>query len=244
MASGNPSAPESPWQLPINTLPEIGCDVAHFGDDWTAIHVRWGAWSMHHERHSGWTFPQTAQRLKQLAREWCEAANGFKPGGSAPWQPERLLVKIDGDGMGQGVLDLRDDYNFVSVCASSRAWMERDYPNRRSELWFDVAKLARAGAVHLNLLTQSDREVLRAQAMAPRWAVNSQGQCQVEPKKDMKKRLGFSPDDMDSLNLAYARAAIIDTPSSIPDPPRPTTDHGFRMGKENSARPRKRLFGS
>ena len=34
---------------------QIGCDVARFGDDWTAIHVRRGGCSIHHEAHNGWS---------------------------------------------------------------------------------------------------------------------------------------------------------------------------------------------
>ena len=52
-----------------DVLPEIGCDVARFGDDYTEIHVRVGCNSMHHEAHNGWDTAQTAGRLKQLARE-------------------------------------------------------------------------------------------------------------------------------------------------------------------------------
>src|SRR5436305_1803076 len=44
-----------PWHV----LPEIGCDPARFGDDFTAIHVRWGCCSMAHERHNGWDTART-----------------------------------------------------------------------------------------------------------------------------------------------------------------------------------------
>jgi hypothetical protein len=36
------------------------------------------------------------------------------------------------------------------------------------------------------------------------WDVNSQGQIRIEPKDDIKKRLGRSPDYGDGLALTYA----------------------------------------
>lgn len=174
--------------------PEVGCDVARYGDDATVLHARIGPVSVHHERHNGWGVDQTAGRLKELCREL---------GKRYDYLPERIPVKVDDDGVGGGVVDLRGEYQFVGVNAASVPRRPGDYPNKRSELWFQAVEKARKGLVALGHLPRADRTRLETQLLAPTWRLDGAGRRQVEPKADTKKRLGFSPDDADSFNLAY-----------------------------------------
>jgi hypothetical protein len=174
---------------------EIGCDVARFGDDDTAIHVRRGPVSLWHESHNGWDTAQTAGRLKELAREY---------GQRCGLEGRHVAVKVDDDGVGGGVLDQRDDYDFRPVNAGSVPVDVEDYPNRRSELWFVTAGRAMEGLLDLSRLPRSVQADLRRQCMAPTWKVDSKGRRVVEPKDDTKKRIKRSPDDADAMNLAYA----------------------------------------
>lgn len=173
---------------------EMGCDVARFGDDFTAIHVRRGAVSLHHESHNGWSTSRTAGRLKELAREW---------GQYAQMTPQDIQIKVDDDGVGGGVTDQADDYSFVPLHAGAKAIEEEKYPNRRSELWFVVAKRADENRLSLSKLDAETRRELRRQAMAPTWKQDSDGRRVVESKADTKRRIKRSPDDMDAVNLAY-----------------------------------------
>lgn len=199
-------------------LPEIGCDPARFGDDFTAIHVRWGRCSMHHERHNGWDLARTAGRLKQLCIEWAAKAQARRDKNQPPVRPEQILVKIDEDGMGGGVVDQAGDYAFVGVSASAQARHPAEYPNTRSELWFHSAGLADTGALSLARLDRATLRLLRRQCLAPEWKVDAQGRCQVESKDQTKKRLSASPDDADGMNLAYWPVTPFTAPEVIPDP--------------------------
>jgi hypothetical protein len=181
-------------------LPEIGCDVARFGDDFTTIHVRRGPLSLHHESHNGWGTDETAGRLKVLANKWGQYAGIEGP---------KVLVKVDDDGVGGGVVDQASGYNFVGLSAASEAIEREDYPNRRSELWFAVAQRALEGRLSVARLDRDSKMDLRRQAMSPTWKLDNQGRRVVEPKADTKKRLKRSPDDMDAMNLAYAPARRI-----------------------------------
>ncbi len=186
-------------------LPEIGCDVARFGDDFTEIHVRAGPVSLHHEGRNGWSTTQTAARLKALAREWAAWATRRREAGLAAVDPEQdVLVKVDDDGVGGGVVDQCGNYQFHGLSAASGAVDREDYPNRRSELWFAVADRARRGELSLARLPGELRVELKRQAMAPKWALDSAGRRVVEPKADTKKKLGRSPDGLDAMNLAFA----------------------------------------
>lgn len=176
---------------------EIGCDVARFGDDFTTAHVRRGPVSLHHESANGWSTSETAGRLKQLCNHW---------GQHAGMEPRQVKVKVDDDGVGGGVTDQADGYNFIPVSGANVAIDAEGYPNRRSELWFSVAERANEGSLSLLRLPLEVRRELRRQAMSPTWKLDSQGRRVVEPKADTKKRLKRSPDDMDGLNLAYSVA--------------------------------------
>lgn len=173
---------------------EIGCDVARFGDDYTSIIVRRGACVLHWETHNGWGTDETAGRLKQLAKEFAQEGE----------EPERILIKVDDDGVGGGVYDQRGDYRFVRMNAASKAMQEDDYPNRRSEYWFATAERAEEGRIDLTRVSDLARQTLRGQLMAPKWKVDSQGRRVVEPKEETKKRLKRSPDDADAFNLCFA----------------------------------------
>jgi hypothetical protein len=176
---------------------EIGCDVARFGDDYTSMVVRRGACALHHETHNGWSTSETAGRLKQLSTEYAEGED-----------PRGVVIKIDDDGVGGGVVDQADGWRFEGMSAGARAIEPGGYPNRRSEAWFAVALLASDGALDLSRLCADSLSLLRRQAMAPTWKLDSAGRRVVEQKADTKKRLGRSPDDMDALNLAFAPSVM------------------------------------
>lgn len=184
--------------LPEQDYPiEIGCDVARFGDDYTAIHIRRGAMSLHHESVNGWSNTEVAGRLIQLCGEY------GKPIGM---DPKKVPIKIDD--VGGGVIDTLNErgYNAIEINAGGTAFDPEGYPNRRSELWFTTAERALAGQLSLIRLDDDSRRELKRQAMAPVYKVTGAGQREVEPKEVTKKRIKRSPDDIDAMNLAYAPA--------------------------------------
>jgi hypothetical protein len=220
----------------VHELPEIGCDPARFGDDYTAIHTRRGRASIHHERHNGWDTSQTAGRLKQLCRELAAQCNAERGKNQQRVRPEQIVVKVDVDGLGAGVVDQRGEYAFVAVSSASQA-RDPDYPNLRSQLWFNTASLAGRGLVGLARLPLEMRRLLRRQCLAPQWKVDGQGRCLVEPKEKTKDRLGASPDDADAMNLAYWPAAPFTPPPVITNPKPSTAPH------EGGQAAKKGLFG-
>lgn len=204
------AGPITPESLVINgLLPEVGCDVAVFGDDWTAMHVRIGPISLYHESANGWGPEQVAGRLKLLCREWAAWANRIRDRNSAPVKPTRIRVKVELDGPGHGVASYGretvdgDNWNWVGVSASSAAMQAEVFRNVRSELWFTVSGRANAERLDLSRLPPAVLSRLRQQCMAPVYSLNGGGQMEVEPKKDTKKRIGRSPDDVDGMDLAY-----------------------------------------
>lgn len=197
--------PQNPLTPTLRDMPQIGCDVARYGDDKTEIHVRVGGVSYHHEEHSGWSTVRTADRLAELADEWTAWANSRRPRQAQPLTVQVVPIKIDDTGVGGGVTDILISrrYNAVAVNAAETASSNDRYPRVRDEMWFVVAERARAGTLDLSRLPKRTLAKLRSQALAPQWAPTVDGRRQVEPKKDTKKRIGRSPDGMDAVNLAY-----------------------------------------
>ena len=210
----------------VTDFPEIGCDVARFGDDWTCIVVRVGPVVMSYEEHNGWGTDETAGRLKELAREWARWKTAQGHPNADPVSPRMVTIKVDDDGVGGGVVDqLKDGFTAVGVNSLGRASDRESYPNRRSELWFALTERARAGELNLGRLPLWVLAELKRQAMAPKWKLNGQGQRVVEPKDDTKEKLGRSPDGMDALNLAFCRRGTV-LPPSPPPPPPPAVNPG------------------
>jgi hypothetical protein len=207
---------------PEGAVPEVGCDVARYGDDWTVIVARVGPVVVHHEAHNGWDTAQTAGRLKELCRELASKYGAL---------PDRIPVKIDDDGVGGGVVDQGRGagFCFIPVNASSSPNKPADYPNKRSELWFTTAELARKGLVCLGLLPKDTLARMQAQALAPTWKLDSAGRRVVESKEETKKKLRRSPDDMDALNLAFYTVATGTIQALDIEPRRP---EGILFGRE------------
>lgn len=198
--TGNGVWSDGMWQqclVPTEVSPadktQIGCDVARFGDDYTEIMVRRGICVVHHERHNGWSLAQTCGRIKELCRRFARPSD----------DPQQILCNIDDGGVGGGVVDFADGYNFVGVNSATVAMDEEGYPNKRSELWFNTASRALECRVDLSRLDGDSLKVVRQQVMAPTWKMDAQGRRVVEPKADTKKRLGGSPDSADALNLVF-----------------------------------------
>src|SRR4051812_9328846 len=149
--------------IPEARLLQLGCDVARFGDDATVIHVRQGRKSLHHESYRKRDTAFTAERLKELCREYCHLAQ--RPA----WQ---IPCLIDDTGVGGGVVDQRHSpptsledlahggakgrsYWFLGVNAGQAAMDPEKYPNARSEALFLLSEELRAGLVDLSDLPRA-----------------------------------------------------------------------------------------
>lgn len=193
-----------PSEPPLYVKPEIGCDIALEGDDYTAFHVRAGGVSLYHYRVNGWRGPQIVGKCKELCREYADWYNARRESGTPELKPEEIRVKLDDTGTGGGIAAFHDGFNFIGVNAASVANRQDRYPNKRSELWFNTAEMARNGEISFaNIKDQKIISKIRGQAMAPVWKLDAAGRRVLEKKAETKKRLKISPDDMDAVNLAY-----------------------------------------
>jgi hypothetical protein len=184
-----------PARFGNDLVPQFGCDVARFGDDRTCISGRIGRYLFHHESHNGQDTEWTSSRLKQLANEW-----GAKFGIA----PTKIPIKVDDTGLGGGVTDQRGDYYFVPINAAMVAIEELSYPNKRSEMLFNLALMMRSGDVRFpRTIDKRTVQEIKRQALSVLYKPDSRGRRVAEGKDRIKDRVNRSPDDLDSIALAF-----------------------------------------
>ena len=210
------------------------------GDDFHAIHGRWGAVSVHHETANTMDPVRVFTRIKAVAALLADMATKRRDPGLDPINPKKLPIKIDDDGTGNAIISFlrADGYCVIGIGAGTGATRPDLYPNKRSELWFYTAERARISQVWFGLLDKPTRNRLRQQLTAPEWNPDPAGRRKVEPKEKTKEKLGRSPDDADGINLAY-----YDAPAwgEVPDEDEKPSDRLQPRRESNQAR--RGMFG-
>lgn len=163
---------------------ESGVDVARFGDDDSSMFTRQGSCVIRAESWHGNDTMATAGRVK---------SNGAR-------------AYIDVIGVGSGVYDrlVEQGFECYPVNVAESAVDREHFVNRRSELAWNLRLRFQAGDIDLTRLSREMYDRLSGELTALKYKYNSKGQIQLEPKEDMKKRLGHSPDCADGLMLSWA----------------------------------------
>lgn len=172
----------------------LGIDVARFGDDRTVIFPRQGLAARNPVIMRG-------ARTQDIAARVAAA--------KSKWNSEMEMVDGTG-GYGSGVIDslLQAGHNPLEVQFAGKA-IDSRYANKRAEMWFEMADWLKRGGALPNLAD------LAKELTAPTYTF-SQGRFLLEPKDQIKKRLGFSPDMADALALTFAMPDMPAAMSIIP----------------------------
>lgn len=185
---------ETPWRPEQLGPVELGIDMGAGGDE-TVIRERRGV-----VVGREWRFRER-DSVKATARI-VEAIN----------QSQAAVVKVDAIGIGWGVVgSLREKQSqglhraqVVGVNVSEASSNPARFKNLRSQLWWEVGRqLSEDLAWDMSGLAEDDKERLVSQLTAPKYTTDSSGRTVVEPKEETKKRIGRSPDNADSLLLAF-----------------------------------------
>lgn len=194
---------------------EVGADIARYGSDWNANHIRRGPCSMLHDTWSqkgkgdtSFGTMETAGRIIANAEKMMDSFHDYD-------KPPRVEIRVDDAGVGGGVTDRlkerlaqRESWTVVAVNSSESARESDKYPNLRSELWFMAADRAQSGLLNLTRIGEPARSELRRQLTATKWKMDSSSRRVVQTKDEIKKDIGRSPDDADAFNLAYMPSTI------------------------------------
>jgi hypothetical protein len=160
----------------------LGVDVARQGDDSSIVIKRQGKVA---HKPKQMRIPDTMLVAQQVALDWDEA------------NPDAVFVDATG-GYGVGVVDAlrqvgRDP---VEVYFSGKPNDQR-YFNKRSEMWFEMAKWVKAGGS-----LPDDKELIE-ELLAATYTFQGD-KFRLCDKDDIKEQIGRSPDKADALALTFA----------------------------------------
>lgn len=171
----------------------LGVDCARFGDDVTCIFPRQGL--------AAFNFVEMRNaRSNEIAARVAEA--------KIKWGAETIHVDGTG-GYGSGVIDslLQAGYSPLEVQFSGKA-IDSRYYNKRCEMWMLMSEWIKKGGALPN------NPNLAKELVTPTYTFLN-GKFIIEPKDEIKKRLGFSCDRADALALTFS---MPDMPAALPYP--------------------------
>ena len=186
----------------------LGVDVARFGDDRTVIFPRQGRRAfppivMRHGRDSAVSTDIAAKVMAERLKYKTTATIMDATGG---WAAGARDVLLAGD----------SNHPPVSVQFHTQG-LDQRYKNRRAEMWFAMAEWVKAGGALPNIPD------LIAELSTPTYTFVG-GKFQLEPKDQVKERLGRSPDLADALALTFGIPELL--PAEPEEEYRPTSAWG------------------
>jgi hypothetical protein len=165
----------------------LGVDVARFGEDETVFCLRQGAKLISFETHRGLDTMEVSSKIVDAYRLHAPSA-----------------ICIDGIGVGAGVVDRLKQLKLpvVDVVVSNIAEDQKQYANKRAELWGDMRNWLNYADIPL------DNELF-GQLTSVEYGYNNKMQIVLEKKSDLKKRGLSSPDRADALSLTFASHGLL-----------------------------------
>jgi phage terminase large subunit len=161
----------------------LGIDVARFGDDSSIIFPRQGLQAftpMEYRNING------TQGAEIVTRKWND------------WDADGCFIDNTG-GFGASWIDnlVRLGKSPIGVHFSETQGIDPQYYNKRAEMAFKLIEWIKAGGALPDVLELT-------QALTQTTYTFKGEQIIIEPKDDLKSKLGFSPDHMDALMLTFA----------------------------------------
>lgn len=169
-----------------NAAKILGIDVARYGDDASCVFPRQGIQAFPPLKYRNL---DSIQGAGTVARKWNE------------WEADGCFIDDTG-GFGAGWIDqLRGMGKApIGIHFSGQAHDNKRYANKRAEMYFDAVKWIKEGGA----LPPDCKELLSALTNTT-YAFKAGGsQLILEPKEDVKAKIGCSPDECDAFVLTFA----------------------------------------
>lgn len=174
----------------IYSQPRLGVDVARYGDDSTVIFPRQGL--------------KTFMPI-ELKNADTQTIAGRIRVEKVKYKPEMMFIDSTG-GFGAGVIDSLLQMNDVPIPVnfSEKADESKKYYNKRAEMYFRLSQWIKRGGSLPNV------PELVAELTKPTYTTKD-GRLIIQPKEQIKRELGRSPDFSDALATSFA---IIEMPAN------------------------------
>lgn len=191
----------------------VGVDVARFGDDKTIIAPRIGYRVLELQQYSKKDTMETVGNIIRTV-ERLKKENT---------QINKVVVKIDDDGLGGGVTDRLKEVNrqkrlgyiIVPIKNGSKADDSNHYYNKSAEMWDTLREilddnLSKFLQGEPGVIELPKDDTLIKQLSNRKYKVDSKGRIELESKEEMKKRIGESPDRADAVIYSFAKDGYTD----------------------------------
>lgn len=168
----------------------ITVDVARLGKDKSKIRV-WYGWVCIEK------YTKSKMRITKLAQEIRKIADNHLIPSSE--------ILVDEDGVGGGVVDILECKGFVAASKPLLSEKEQNkFINLRSQVGYLMAKKISENQVYEICEDVDEKEVIKREMEWVREKnPDKDGAIQLLGKDDIKKEIGHSPDDWDSIALRY-----------------------------------------
>lgn len=187
------------WRVPSGSPIATGTDVARFGTDLTVLFPLYGDYMLGE--------PTVKRGQNLMATAGMIVAAGCDRNG------------IDDTGLGGGATDRLAElgHPVTPLNFGSNADDEKKFVDLRSELWWQMRQAIREWLIVPPEKHATWTRLLWADLTNARYGMDSRGRIKLEPKADMKKRLGRSPDYADALCImvrAHAQGGFAENAES------------------------------
>lgn len=190
----------------LSSKRQFGMDFARFGGDESVIFRRQGNALVE------WWFGARVDPNRVVDR-------AFRMQHEAGWSNKECIFIADAGGMGQGVMaNFHDAGRRVIEFHNQGKPTARDYENKITQAWFNMAKMVRSGHCYI-----PRDNILLKQLSSRQYFTNKKGKLVLESKDEYTKRGHDSPDRADAAVLAMwndvevgAHIAVRETPYANP----------------------------
>lgn len=176
-------------EIEIEDKKVIGADIARFGDDEIVISSLQGNRLVEQDISNKQSLMETVGRIINKRKKF-----------------NARILAVDDAALGGGVTDrLREmDEDVMAINGGERAIQEDKFVNLKTEMWWYARELFEKGLVSI-----INDPILIRQLGAVKYHYRSNGKTVVEPKDEVKTRLGRSPDRADAFILGLWGAKSI-----------------------------------
>jgi len=177
----------------VDYYDSVGVDVAYGGKDKTVFAGKVGSWFAKLEKHEGRTTPSGQSVAGKLLL--------FVDNKGAP------TIGIDWTGFGASSYDFgREFLDIVPFVASSKSERKDKtgrlgFTNKRAEVYWKFREALDPSSGE-DIALPPDQELL-SDLCSARWKLMAGAKIQIEPKADIIKRIGRSPDDADAVVICW-----------------------------------------
>lgn len=167
----------------------LGVDVGRFGDDPTVLTARDN---------------RSIQGIRHYAKKDTMETVGWVRKAMEDFSARPENTVVDDTGLGGGVVDRLHELGLpvVGVNFGSKAYDDDKFVNRRTEMYWNLRQSLISEATEPMFIPREYRTLIKQLPWA-RYKMDSNQRIVLEPKADIKKRHGHSPDFADSLALTW-----------------------------------------